>query len=34
VESRPAGGTVVRLVFPRRPANHTPAEHETPGRNL
>ena len=34
VESRPAGGTVVRLVFPRRSGNPPPAEHEQPGRSL
>ena len=26
VESRPAGGTVIRLVFPQRPPQHAPVE--------
>ena len=27
VESRPAGGTVIRLVFPQRAASHQHSEH-------
>jgi two-component system nitrate/nitrite sensor histidine kinase NarX len=34
VESRPAGGTVIRLVFPQRPSNRNPSENDPAGRSL